>query len=519
MRGGLIALACCGLVFLIAVVGVLGFYLEEDARGAAVLRQKEAQIEAQGVSLDPAAYYPTLPPTEQNLGALSIFEIEPDPAGIWPGSMQDPALKLALKPLIDHLPYKNDTTGRPDLLPFLDKWTQGAPDLVLLRTKLAALDSRLHPEVPPTADATVLQLLAQLAPVLGDLRSASAARPLCVFPRDYRTASMHDFSFAPETTFISFAKALAYEERLALYEHQPQLALDDMGVGRKVIMGLRKEPFLVSGLIAIAMAELQGVAVQQGLAHHDWNDEQLAQLDADLGTMDDLSGARFWIEGDVVAYGRPSWDYYENHRWQAKDWVLEELRNEVPGEESPPTFLERLSFVLTPKGWFALDRASYDSFRLLGTEHLIDPAAHRVHPERAISAAQFGAGQKSWLCWNQPVVSDSKIVPNAMKNFAFCQVHLDEARIACRLERYRFAHGTYPASLDALVPAYGATLPTDVMNGEAYRYQLRPDGSYLLYSVGWNQLDDQGNGTIAATESQRDALDWVWPSEPASQTK
>lgn len=513
VQGSLIAAAFCALAALVVAACVGAFYLEEDIRGAAVLRQAERNIQAHGISLDSTTYYPTLPDAAENFGALPLFRVERDPLPQFPGATKAAALAQALKPLVDHLPYKNDSSGRAHLLPYLDKWTQGPPDLPLLRARLADLCRSVHPDAPPAPDASATQLIEELCPALGELRAADATHPLCVFPRNYQVATMHDFSFGLETTFISLARALAYEERIALYDHQPQLALDDMAVGRKVILGLQKEPFLLSGLVAVAMGELQGAAVQQGLADHDWSDAQLAQLDAGLGTFDVLSSTRFWLEGDVVGYGRPAWDYYEKHRWHAKDWVLEALRSEVPGEEAPPTFLEKLSFALTPKGWFDRDRAGYDTYKLLGIAGVIDPRAHRVYPDGDAVMKRSVAGQRSWLCWSQPLTSDSKIVPNAARTFAFAQVHVDEARIACRLERYRLAHGgAYPAALDALVPAYGGALPRDVMSGEPYRYRLLSTGGYLLYSVGWNQLDDQGDAKPALTQSPRDAPDWVWPS-------
>jgi len=88
---------------------------------------------------------------------------------------------------------------------------------------------------------------------------------------------------------------------------------------------------------------------------------------------------------------------------------------------------------------------------------------------------------------------------------------VDEARIACRLERYRLAHGNYPYTLDALVPAYGAELPRDIMNGQAYIYKLKPDQTYILYSVGWNQKDDQGD---AGKYRSSDSPDWIWTNYP-----
>ena len=96
---------------------------------------------------------------------------------------------------------------------------------------------------------------------------------------------------------------------------------------------------------------------------------------------------------------------------------------------------------------------------------------------------------------------------------------MDETRIACALERYRLAQGVYPGSLDTLAPAYINELPHDIMNGQPYHYQFRPDGTFLLYSVGWNQTDDGGKVVFkkdAPTQIDYNEGDWVWPTvQPA----
>jgi hypothetical protein len=79
------------------------------------------------------------------------------------------------------------------------------------------------------------------------------------------------------------------------------------------------------------------------------------------------------------------------------------------------------------------------------------------------------------------------------------------ARLACRLEEYRLAHGQYPEKLDELsdLPAH---LNQEVLSEEPLRYQRKDEG-YLLYSLGWNQKDDGG---VRATDDKEG--DWVWPS-------
>jgi hypothetical protein len=63
--------------------------------------------------------------------------------------------------------------------------------------------------------------------------------------------------------------------------------------------------------------------------------------------------------------------------------------------------------------------------------------------------------------------------------------------LAFALAAYQRERGMYPPKLDALVPDYLATIPQDLFSGKALIY--RPAGNgYLLYSVGANEIDDQG---------------------------
>jgi len=79
------------------------------------------------------------------------------------------------------------------------------------------------------------------------------------------------------------------------------------------------------------------------------------------------------------------------------------------------------------------------------------------------------------------------------------------ARLACRLEEYRIAHGQYPEHLDDLLD-----LPThlnqEVLSEQPLHYQRKGDG-YQLYSIGWNQKDEGGLFSKEAKEG-----DWPWPS-------
>jgi hypothetical protein len=79
------------------------------------------------------------------------------------------------------------------------------------------------------------------------------------------------------------------------------------------------------------------------------------------------------------------------------------------------------------------------------------------------------------------------------KRFVQAETMQDHLRIACALERFWLARGTYPETLAELVPDYLAAVPREIVNGAPYQYR-RTEGAFVLYSIG----------------------DWVWssPSRP-----
>jgi hypothetical protein len=67
-----------------------------------------------------------------------------------------------------------------------------------------------------------------------------------------------------------------------------------------------------------------------------------------------------------------------------------------------------------------------------------------------------------------------------------------------------------PESLEALAPRYLDRLPHDLITGKQLRYQRTDNGSYMLYSVGWNQTDEGG---VIADDSLLKG-DWAWSYVP-----
>ena len=90
---------------------------------------------------------------------------------------------------------------------------------------------------------------------------------------------------------------------------------------------------------------------------------------------------------------------------------------------------------------------------------------------------------------------------------SFAQNAVNQAIIACALERYRIANSRYPETLEQLVPAYLDRIPNDIVRGRPMIYQ-QAHGRYILRGVGPNGTDDRNKKAPAGTAPVSD--DWLW---------
>jgi hypothetical protein len=88
---------------------------------------------------------------------------------------------------------------------------------------------------------------------------------------------------------------------------------------------------------------------------------------------------------------------------------------------------------------------------------------------------------------------------------------------AIALKRFQLRHGQLPPRLETLVPEFLPAVPYDYMSAKPLRYRLKPDGGYVLYSVGLDGKDDGGDPSLAvgATPGLWGGRDVVWPSPAA----
>jgi hypothetical protein len=309
---------------------------------------------------------------------------------------------------------------------------------------------------------------------------------------------------------------------VALSAHRPDLALADIQINLKIVSALTKEPFLVSGLVAIGMTAISFSSIYDGLALHSWNDGQLAELQKDLGQIDFLSAYPHVLHGEL-GISLPNLDRLKTNRPQLEEVLKPHNGLKIQYPEVKSTRYDFLTFGW-PNGWIDQNKVQIlDADMEAGL--WVDVKARRVFPQDGDSLFEQKAKRQvgpALAPWNIFATTSYSSLVSALQKFALTQVWIDEGRIAIALERYRLAHSAYPTSLDALVPACIPEVPHDIINGQPYQYRLQPDGAFLLYSVGWNQVDDGGK-VVYRKDNARSVDysqgDWVWPTPQTAPEK
>jgi hypothetical protein len=197
-----------------------------------------------------------------------------------------------------------------------------------------------------------------------------------------------------------------------------------------------------------------------------------------------------------------------------------QLGQRVPSDE-PDHIIGWLAKIFYPVGWLYQDKVWLYRFyqthadALEGVALRYDATAKRK-ADQQIRSIIDPAMQIAVVPKFRHIIEEDGLVAVTL------QIFLDEAVTACALERFRIAHGQYPATLDALVPEYLQKVPADILAvppGQL-KYVRTPNGGFKLYSVGVNHVDNGGrinpsfDRDILSALSEGDSdLVWIEPGE------
>jgi hypothetical protein len=347
----------------------------------------------------------------------------------------------------------------------------------------------------------VLLALSKYDPAIEELRQA-AQLPYSRFPLNYDDEDPAEI-LLPHLAEIKRCSLVLQLRALAeLQNNQSDEACKDVKLMFRLADSVRTEPFIITHLVRIVIVQFALQPVYEGLAKQQWSDAQLAELDSELAKLDFLADYKFSIGGERAAHVKiVAW--LERGRGH-----LQELSgNMEDGNQNAPV----LPLYLAPKGWFYqndLAIAKLDQVWI----GVVNDEQQTVSPHAAILARNtVNRAFRHRGLYN--VLTRMLVAPldGYAERVAFAQNAVNMARTAIGLERFRLAHAEFPDLLDALTPQFMQQVPHDIINGQPLHYSRTSDGQFVLYSVGWNEVDDGGRVITSKSGTvDRNRGDWVW---------
>jgi len=477
------------------------FSTEENWRGRRALARCERELRARGEKLDLASFVLSLVPDAENFAMAPLLaplakpsqqELDRKPKP--PGSPLERLDKVTLHPGRRFEP----TPGGGD-------YRMGKPtDLVARQRYLQKEPSTNSAANQREAARAVLGWLTRWSPELEEF-SIAANRPYSGFPVDYTKG------FAVRVPHLSYLLRFAQVYHLraiaALEAGDTASALRDLRTLDRMQAAIRSEPLLISYLVRIAIIELLMQSVWECSVEHFWNEDQLREIQAMLARIDLIVDYGRVVRGER-AVSNTMYEKFRARRLGIGSIISEYLPElERPRQFSIFAFWPNEAVMCQNQAWNERWVQDY-------VLPVIDASAHRIYPARQKEAVRVNDETRP-----TPYNVLSKLTARSTDSLAMktgaTQVAIDEAVVGCALERFRLRTGQFPNALDALVPDYLPAIPHDLIGGAPLRYQRKSDGNYLLYSIGWNEVDD--GGVILPKSAQHSGRDnekgdWVWPS-------
>ena len=299
------------------------------------------------------------------------------------------------------------------------------------------------------------------------------------------------------------ARALSLRALISLRAGKPEAALNDVLTLLRVIHHLELEPQLLCQLLRIANMRIAMQPIWEGLHEQRWSEAQLQRLQAGLGGVDLLvSWRRSWTAEQV----------YTRQMMQKMAAAPFWPRAHYFGDPKSGRIADYLFPIFVPKGWIQQNQIRMEQQRRAQLIDIIEPARHTLDARGSDGTAARWAQNPRWP---YSFLAKLFLVDLSEQNLrlAHTQSSLDQALVACALERHRLAHHAYPERLQDLVPTFAAQLPGDLINhGLPLHYRKGAQG-YRLYSLGWDGLDQGGQVALETQKSPHHNLkqgDWTW---------
>jgi hypothetical protein len=460
------------ILFLVLLVGSFLGWLKWS--GQRDWKRAEAELRAKGEKLTFAELVPPMPPDSENFFADPLWAgysdlVRTNSRGCDGGERQTMALKVPAAQLPIRCWQQVPLTAQEsDQLVQLtiSKPSDRSSAYSALRS---AIPYEKNPDRKREEAKAMLQILTPANETLSRIAEL-ARRPQAQFPLHYNliaTEGSIPELLAETTENLVLSQLFLNRASSELILGNSAAAATDTETLLRLSFTQQNEPLLISLLVRVSTTGLALRVLDQGLADHVWTGDQIALYQELLGKIDLPKGLLFVLRGERI-YGRESW-------------------KALPAPQ---------------QGFFA-------ALEIQGTRMLLEKNAayHALLMHRALGSMEHSLHKSGWNRSNAQVFKEEQAVlahhplhrmmyimmtlavpalDGAIEKTVECQTQVNQSLIACALERYRLAHGSYPSSLDALVPEYLTKIPNSPINGKPMNYSLNPDGTFLLWTPSWN---------------------------------
>ena len=488
----------CGWTVLFIVSLVALFYAAELWRGKRAWAAVAREAKARGETLDYETLLTPQPPDDQNFAKAPLFA----PFFGLDDAQTRKATAGQIAELVGPFHARRHKAGTP-----FAPWLEGRESDLLLCWEFHFQTNRQ--DVPDKAKvvATMLAALEPYSAIIEQVRPFSS-RPACWFPLEQRVPDLMDSQAS--WAMNKLLRLVRLRASTDLATKRPDAAFENLRLILRLADYGRQRPQPTS----IAYTEHHFAVVDglqplwEGLTQHAWTAAQIAELQRQLEQLDLLNDYDDAVRADALTMAT----FVERLIPTANPRPSRELFEGADEQRA----LDLVRWVY-PVGWSLQDQAAIHRLHLERTSMAIELAKRRIGDKSNDRPRElFGYSDPFFPVFITPKLWE--MYAEARESFPFTQTVVDLATLACALERYRLAGGEYPATLDALVPQFVAKLPHDVINGEPLKYRRTDGGGFVLYSVGFNQVDDGGKPSprhrdwrgLLFPKPDLDTNDWVW---------
>jgi hypothetical protein len=328
------------------------------------------------------------------------------------------------------------------------------------------------------------------------------------------------------------AKQAAFWASLAalsgLHEGRATNAWEDLETCTVMPRVLAREPLMISQLVRVAMGQIASGANWEALQSSSLREEQLKELQALWESMNFMDGAEPSLEMER-ALAAPTYEQMRSSYATASGMGMggSSLSMDDLGQvlANPKEGLQALMdryprYAMWKWQWsyeeelyhLEIQQAALEAVRAFRTNENFVSEMTKYQANRANIQKSYKGGENRFMFG-----FDDGTIEKYLWKLSDLEMERQLIVAAIALKRFQLHEGKYPARLQDLAPDYLATVPLDPMDGKPLRYQLKPDGTFLLYSVGEDGVDSGGDPTPSQLSDVRSKSWWkgrdaVWPS-------